>query len=77
MVDHLAMNQAMVNALQHRISQLEDDLNYNSLVCEDNQLLADALAESLTLLLSNNYTDDDIQRATSILDIWKNNRTQP
>jgi hypothetical protein len=67
----------MVNALQHRISQLEDELHYNSLVCEDNQLLADALAESLTLLLSNNYTDHDIQRAISILDIWKNNRTQP
>jgi hypothetical protein len=77
MVDHLAMKQAMISALEYKISQLQDELHYNSLVCEDNQLLADALAESLTLLLSNNYTDDDIQRATSILDIWKNNRTQP
>jgi hypothetical protein len=76
MVDHFAMKQAMIDALQQKVSQLQHEANYNSIIAEDNSLLADSLAQSLMLLLSGNYTDQDVEYANTILNIWKKSRNQ-
>jgi hypothetical protein len=73
-MDHLAMKQAMINALEHKITQLENNLNYNIIIANDNGLVADALADCLKLFLSGNYTAEDTEHANEVLKIWRNNR---
>lgn len=68
------MKQAMINALEHKILQLENDLNYNSIIADDNRLIADSLADCLKLFLSGKYTAEDTEHANEVLDIWRNSR---
>jgi hypothetical protein len=69
-MDHLAMKQAMINALQQQVVQLENSIKYLSNINDDTVLVGNCLAECLKIFISGEHTTDDLEYARDVLQIW-------
>ena len=69
-MDYLATKQAMINALQQQVVQLENNIKYLSNLNDDIVLVGNCLAESLKIIISGKHTSDDLEYAQDVLQIW-------
>jgi len=75
-MDYLATKQAMVNALQQQVIQLENNNKYLSNLNDDTVLVGNCLAECLKILLSGKQTTDDLEYAQDVLKIWNDHNAE-
>lgn len=76
MVDHLAMKEAHLRAVQHEASVLR---NHNSELISrlsDSEILLDSIATSLRILLDSNHTSKDIEEAEYAYSLWLRRRQE-
>jgi len=76
-MDYLAMKQAMINALQQQVETLENNIKYLSYLNDDTVLVGNCLAESLKIMMSGQQTNDDLEYAQDVLEIWNNHNANP
>ena len=74
-MDHIAMKQAMINALTHKVSVLEENNKNYFIQIEDSNIIMNALADALQIWLTsfdNNSTPApmDIAYCRQVLDIY-------
>jgi len=69
-MDYLATKQAMINALQQQVETLENSIKYLSNLNDDTVLVGNCLAESLKIMMSGKQTNDDLEYAQDVLQIW-------
>lgn len=74
-MDHLAMKQAMINALSHKVSILEENNKNSYIQIEDSNLIMNALASALQMWLDSHDSDlymshDDIDYSRETLKIY-------
>jgi len=74
-MDYLAMKQAIINALTHKVSVLEKNNEHYFVQIEDSNLIMNALASALQLALDSYenghlLTDDDIAYSREVLKIY-------
>ena len=58
-MDHLAMKQAMINALNHKVSILEENNKNYFIQIEDSNIIMNALADALQIWL-NSFDNNSI-----------------
>ena len=74
-MDHLAMKTAMVNALTHKVSILEENNKNYFIQIEDSNIIMNALASALQIWLDSHdkdlyITDGDIAYCREVLAIY-------
>lgn len=74
-MDHLAMKQAMINALNHKVSTLEETNKNYFIQIEDSNIIMNALADALQIWINsfdNNVTPmlGDIAYCRQVLQIY-------
>ena len=74
-MDHIAMKQAMINALTHKVSVLEENNKNYFIQIEDSNIIMNALADALQIWLTSfdantTPTLGDIAYCRQVLDIY-------
>lgn len=70
MVDHFAMKDAHIRALQQELSLLRSRNADLSISLDDSEILLDSVATSLKILLDNRSTSKDIEEAQYAYSLW-------
>lgn len=76
-MDHFGMKQAMINALEHKVIELENTIKYLTDINEDTVLVGNSLVECLKIFISRAPTSDDLEYAQDVLKIWNDHYGNP
>lgn len=74
MVDHLAMKEAHLRAVQHEASVLRRNNSELTVRLTDSEILLDSIATSLRLLLDSTHTSKDVEEAEYAYSLWLSRR---
>lgn len=71
------MKQAMINALEQQIVELQNTITYLSNLNDDTVLVGNSLVECLKIFISGKHTSDDLDFAQDVLQIWNDHYANP